>query len=109
MSNKKKVSFKDIVRRDALTLVDFSAEWCGPCRAMAPILRQVAAKVDDDVKIIKVDVDKNRKLAQKLNIMGVPTFVLYRKGKILWRQSGMQSAKNLLKLFEKYQSAEKVE
>ena len=102
MSNKKKVSFKEIIKRDKLTLVDFSAEWCGPCRAMAPILRRVAAKVDDDIKIVKVDVDKNRALAQKLNIMGVPTFVLYRKGKILWRQSGMQSAKALLKLFEKY-------
>lgn len=108
MSNKKKVSFKDIVRRDGLTLVDFSAEWCGPCRAMAPILRQVAAKVDDSVKIIKVDVDKNRQLAQKLNIMGVPTFVLYKKGKIVWRQSGMQSAKTLLALFEKYQSPQEV-
>jgi thioredoxin 1 len=108
MSNKKKVSFKDVVRRDGLTLVDFSAEWCGPCRAMAPILRQVAAKVDDSVKIIKVDVDRNRKLAQKLNIMGVPTFVLYKKGKIVWRQSGMQSAKTLMSLFEKYQSPQEV-
>ena len=108
MSNKKKVSFKDMVRRDGLTLVDFSAEWCGPCRAMAPILRQVAAKVDDSVKIIKVDVDKNRKLAQKLNIMGVPTFVLYKKGKVVWRQSGMQSAKTLMGLFEKYKSPQQV-
>ena len=102
MSNKKKQTFKDIIRRDKLTLVDFSAAWCGPCKAMTPVLQEVAGKVGDKARIVKIDVDKNRTLSDKLKIMGVPTFILYKKGKVLWRQSGMQSSQVLEGLIERY-------
>lgn len=96
----KKVSFNDLINDDKPVLVDFSAEWCGPCRAMAPVLKKVAAKVGDKVTIVKVDVDQNRSVASKYKIMGVPTFILFQKGQILWRKSGMQSAKSLTNMLE---------
>ncbi len=102
MSNKKKLTFKDIIRSEKLTLVDFSAEWCGPCKALEPVLRELSSEISDKAKIVKIDVDKNRSLTTKLNIRGVPTLILYKKGKVLWRQSGMQSKKNLQRLIEEY-------
>lgn len=92
------MTFKEIVDGKTPVLVDFSAEWCGPCKAMAPVLKEVAGKVGDKGKIIKIDVDKNQALAQKLGIRGVPTFILYKEGKSIWRQSGMQSANELVDL-----------
>mgnify|MGYP001287915815 CR=1 FL=1 len=92
------MKYNDIINSDTPTLVDFSAEWCGPCKAMAPILKQLASKVGDKARIIKIDVDKNPSLSEKLNIRGVPTFILYKKGKIVWRQSGMQSLNQLEQL-----------
>ena len=96
----KKTSFKELINGSKPTLVDFSAEWCGPCQAMAPILKEVAKKLGDAATIIKVDIDRNRELAQKLNIQGVPTFILYQDGEAKWRQSGMQSANALVHVLE---------
>ena len=97
---KKKVSFNDLIQSDEPILVDFTAEWCGPCKAMGPILREVAAELGDQASIIKVDVDKNPDLAGQLGIMGVPTFILYQSGEAKWRQSGMQSAAALTRVVE---------
>jgi len=97
---KKKVSFNSLIQSNKPVLVDFTAEWCGPCRAMAPILQVVASDLGDKASIIKVDVDRNPQLANQLGIMGVPTFILYKKGKAHWRHSGMQSAKALKEIIE---------
>lgn len=97
------MTYSEIINSETPTLVDFTASWCGPCKAMAPVLEQLAAKIGDKGKIIKIDVDKNPSIAEKMKIQGVPTFVLYKKGEILWRQSGMQSLTQLQTLMENAQ------
>jgi thioredoxin 1 len=95
-------SFSALIAGAKPVLIDFSAEWCGPCRMMPPILKEVAAQLGDQVRILKIDVDKNPALATKLQIQGVPTLVIYKNGKQLWRQSGVIPAHQLVPLLKQY-------
>ncbi len=92
-------SFNDLIHGDSPVLVDFFATWCGPCQMMQPILEDVAAQVSD-VKIIKVDVDKNPAAAQNFQVRGVPTLILFEKGKVVWRKSGVVPAHQLVQVIK---------
>ncbi|WP_209330534.1 thioredoxin [Lunatimonas salinarum] len=95
-------SFSELVMGDTPILVDFFAVWCGPCQMMQPILQETAQRVGDRVKIVKVDVDKNPMAANKYQVRGVPTLILFHKGKILWRQSGVVPAHQLAKVVDQF-------
>ncbi len=92
------MTFEEIIAKDKPVLVDFFAEWCGPCKMMPPILQEVKSKVGDTADIIKVDVDINQAVAVKYQIRSIPTLMLFRKGKALWRQSGVVPAVELEKI-----------
>ena len=89
-------TFNDVISADRLVLVDFFATWCQPCKMMHPVLEQVKEALGDKVRIIKVDVDKHGQTAAQYGIQGVPTLMLFRKGEILWRQSGLMARADLL-------------
>lgn len=91
-----KSSFNDIIKSDTPVLVDFFAHWCGPCKTLAPILDQVKKELGDNVKIVKIDVDKNQPLASKYQVRGVPTMLLFKNGKQVWRQSGVLQKSELI-------------
>ncbi len=90
-------SFENIINSEKPVLIDFSAEWCGPCKMLAPILKQVKDSLGDRITIIKIDVDKNQVLASKYQVRGVPTMVLYQNGIQLWRQSGVLTKDQIIK------------
>lgn len=93
-------SFQNLIESKIPVLVDFSAEWCGPCKALKPILKQVAKATEGKARIIKIDVDKNQDIAQQLQIRGVPTMIIYKESKQLWRQSGVIQANQLVEILE---------
>jgi thioredoxin 1 len=95
-------TFAEIISSDKPVLVDFYAEWCGPCKMMAPILKEVKNALGDEVTIIKVDVDKNPQAADAYQVQGVPTLIIFQKGKIKWRQAGVVQARQLQQLLQQF-------
>lgn len=96
-------NFNDIINGNQLTLVDFFATWCGPCKQMHPVLEQLKASEGEKLRIIKLDVDKNEALASAYRIQSVPTLMLFRNGELLWRQSGAMSLADLKALLYSFQ------
>ncbi len=93
-------SFKELIQSEKPVLIDFHADWCQPCKVLGPIVQQVKAKMGARVSVLKIDVDRNPQLAQKLNIQGVPTLMIYRSGEQKWRQSGVLSAEAIIQQLE---------
>ncbi|WP_106793380.1 thioredoxin [Aquimarina sp. Aq78] len=98
-----KSSFNNIIESKTPVLVDFFADWCGPCKMLAPILKEVKDELGDTIKIVKIDVDKNQPLASKYQVRGVPTMILFKEGKQLWRQSGVLQKNDLLGVINSHQ------
>lgn len=97
-----KSSFNAIIAADTPVLVDFYADWCGPCKMLAPILQDVKSTLGDSIKIVKIDVDKNTELAARFQVRGVPTMMLFKNGQQLWRQSGVLQKDQILQVIAQH-------
>ncbi|MDW5290885.1 thioredoxin [Formosa sp. PL04] len=97
-----KSSFNTIINSSTPVLVDFFADWCGPCKMLAPILKQVKEELGDRVKIVKIDIDKNQALAAQYQVKGVPTMLLFKEGKQLWRQSGVLQKNDIINIIKSH-------
>ena len=96
----KSKTFQELIEGDTPVLVDFFAEWCGPCKMMQPILEDTSKQLGAKVKILKVDVDRNPLAASKFQVRGVPTLILFVKGEVIWRQSGVVPSHQLVQIIE---------
>ena len=95
-----KVSFNDLINSETPVLVDFYADWCGPCRAMAPVLKELKNDIGETGKIVKINVDHNQAISNAFQIRGIPTFMVFQKGEMKWRASGMQTKKQLKEVMQ---------
>ena len=95
--------FNELIQSTKPVLVDFYAEWCGPCQTMKPRILDVSERMGDDVKIVQIDIDKEKELATRFRIQSVPTLIIFKNGKQQWRQSGVISAHALIQLLKEYQ------
>lgn len=102
METKVKKTFGEILRTELLVLVDFTAVWCGPCKMMKPILDELKSEIGNKAMIIKLDVDKNPEASSAYNIQSVPTLILFKNGKIAWRQSGVIQKEALKQIIQQY-------
>ncbi len=96
------MTFNEMIRSGKPVLVDFFAEWCGPCKMMTPVLKEIKAEIGDAVTIIKVDVDKSPQAAHEYQVQGVPTLILFKNGKPIWRQSGAMPKAGLIGVIKKF-------
>jgi thioredoxin 1 len=96
--------FSDIINSEKPVLVDFHADWCGPCKMQSPILQEVSAEIDGKIRIVKIDVDKNPIVATQYQVSGVPTLILFKNGQPVWRQSGVAMKQQLIDIIQRYSS-----
>lgn len=95
-------NFNTIINSKTPVLIDFYADWCGPCKMLAPILKEVKDELKNDIKIIKIDVDKNQKLAAQYQVRGVPTMILFKNQQQLWKQSGVLQKQDLINIIKQH-------
>ena len=97
-----KGNFKQLINSERPVLIDFYADWCGPCKTLSPILNEVSKELNGKVRIVKIDVDRNPAVAQSYQIRGVPTLMLFTKGKSVWRQSGVVGKRQIIDIINRH-------
>ena len=95
-------TFNEIINGDKLVLVDFFATWCGPCKSMTPVIESLGKELQDKVRILKIDVDKNQSVSNKFQIKGVPTFIIFKNGQAVWRESGVMDKAVLIRQLQNF-------